>query len=146
MEHKTVSVYEIGPIIEEQIKLGNQVKLTVSGNSMEPFFHNQKTIVTLTFVSKSLKKRDIVFYKNINGQYILHRIISLKKGFIVCCGDALKKKEYLPKESIIARVIEFKNGNLITRTNSKKYQFYGFLWWLFYPIRRLLLKIYITKK
>jgi hypothetical protein len=40
------------------------------------------------------KKYDVIFYRRENGQYVLHRIIKIKKDGYVCRGDNQTAKEY----------------------------------------------------
>lgn len=52
-----------------------------------------------------LKKMDIVFYQRSNGQYVLHRIVAVKKNSFDMCGDnqtAVEKN--VPGNTVIAKV------------------------------------------
>lgn len=142
MINKKISILDLGPIIKEQIEGKKIVYLTVSGNSMKPFFIDQKTIVTLEKITKPLKKKDIVFYQNYNGQFILHRIISIKKNCIIIRGDALTKKEYLDYTNMIAIVTSYKNVNKEIKTSSFWYKRRVGLWLFIKPLVSVFFKIY----
>lgn len=142
MVNKKISISDLGPFIKEQIEESKEVNLTVSGNSMRPFFHDQKTIVTLKKITRPLKKKDVVFYQNQNGQFILHRIISIKKDLLIIRGDALLKKEYLTRLHMIAVVKSFKNSGSVINSSSFWYKRKVSLWIFIKPFYFTLSRIY----
>lgn len=125
------------PLIKEQI-LNHDITLKVSGNSMLPFYKDQKTIVTLTKVDE-LFKYDVILYKY-KGRYILHRIIKFEDDLIICRGDGLISKEDIEYKDVIAVVKSHKNNDKSINSNNKAYLFKVKLWILLRPIRRVLLK------
>lgn len=149
MNHKTISIQELAPLIKEQVDEGKQVMLTISGNSMLPFMIDQETILTLEAIKRPLKRKDIVFYQNNHGQYLLHRILHAPKNNLIIRGDALQKKEVLARNQMIAMVTSFKQGNKVTNVGSFWYRFKVSIWLVLAPIRPLLMKIIryqLTKK
>ena len=66
MEHTTkmTDMSSLGAFIEEGLKGGKDINLTVTGNSMYPLFKSRVDTVVLT-VPKKIKKYDILFYKSI---------------------------------------------------------------------------------
>jgi len=94
-EKRLCDMDELGPFIEESVKAGKKVKLTVTGDSMYPLFKSRVDTVVLDIPkNKKPGKYDIVFYKRDNGRYILHRILKEKNGAFVIAGDNEVKKEY----------------------------------------------------
>lgn len=68
--------------------------------------------------STILKKYDLPLYKRPKGQYVLHRIIKVRKNDYIICGDNRWKSEIVPHEWVIAVAIGYyKNGNFISVNN-----------------------------
>jgi hypothetical protein len=142
MMHKTVSIQELAPLIQEQVNEGKQVLLTISGNSMLPFLKDRETIVTLEAIKQPLRRGDILFYRNHHHQYILHRLLHVKKDGLILRGDALMKKEYLETNQMIAIVTSYQNKGKITNLNSFWVRFKVGLWFLLTPVRPLIMKMW----
>ena len=85
--NKSVSVCDITPVIEELIKSGADVRLTVTGNSMFPMITSLRDSVVITKAPDRLKKYDIPLVKRNNGDYVLHRIVKVKNGEYHLNGD-----------------------------------------------------------
>ena len=86
MSEKIVSD-EIFALICEKLSKGGIVSLTVTGNSMHPFFHDREDTVELCPLTGPAKKNDVVFYIRNDGTYVLHRVIRIAKGVLYCRGD-----------------------------------------------------------
>ena len=140
MMNKTISIRDIGPIIFEELNKGNNVKLTVSGNSMYPFFIDKKTVVEIRSSKNGYKKHDVLFYINKNGDYILHRLLIQKNDYLITRGDALLHKEKIDKDSIFGVVECYFNGNKRVFIRNKFHRFKFFLWESLFIIRKLLIK------
>lgn len=132
---------EIMELIKEMLNKGRAVDLTVSGESMRPFYYNQKTVVTLTAPKHPFKKYDVVLYYDKN-KYKLHRIIGFRKGLLVICGDALKEKEYIDTSAVLGQVIKHQTSDVIVDARSRRYIFKVFLWYMLFPLRRYLLRLF----
>lgn len=77
---------DVYPFIEASIKDGGQFVLFPRGTSMNPTIYEGKDCVVLTEI-KELKQYDIVLYKRLSGQFVLHRIMKIKNGNFTMCGD-----------------------------------------------------------
>ena len=107
--------------IEEEINMTGKLLQTTVGDSMEPMLKNRENIVVLKKAESILKKYDLPLYKRPNGQYVLHRIIKVRKKNYIVCGDNRWKTEIIPHEWVIACAIGYyKNGNFIP-VNDKDY-------------------------
>ena len=88
------------------------------------------------------KKHDIAFYKRLDGQFVLHRVMKIKKdGTYVMCGDnqfALEKG-ITPKQ-IIGYVSDIYRGENKFSVRALKYRAYVFVWTKM-PIRRTIVWI-----
>ena len=95
---------ELHPLICEAIRDGGQFVLVPKGVSMLPTILPLKDSIVLV-EKENLQKNDIVLYKRNNGMYVAHRIISIKNGEYIMCGDnqtALEKG--ITESMIIAKV------------------------------------------
>ncbi|MFA5849786.1 MAG: S24/S26 family peptidase [Bacteroidales bacterium] len=91
-------------IIEESLKEGVSVKLTVRGNSMFPTLEEGKDVVSLVPFTQelSLCVGDVVLYRYRKG-FILHRVIEIPNNEIVFLkGDSLTSIEKVKRSDILA--------------------------------------------
>ena len=70
---------ELLPIIDQKLKDGGKVSFTPYGISMMPLLFPGRDSVTIETPKRDLRKNDIVFYRRKNGQFVLHRVESVKK-------------------------------------------------------------------
>lgn len=63
------------------------------GDSMFPLIQPRDLLVIKKWDGKPLKKFDIPLYKRDSGQYVLHRVIKVRKNDYVLCGDNRRFKE-----------------------------------------------------
>lgn len=76
-----VPLEELAPIMSECMADGQEVVLTITGNSMSPFLRNKKDQVVLTACDPAaLQPGDVPLYRRRNGKYILHRIVERDDG------------------------------------------------------------------
>lgn len=85
-----MSLRDLSPVMLECLAAGQEVVLTVTGNSMSPFLRHQRDQVVLRPCSdpSALQPGAIPFYRRENGQYVLHRIVERDDGQVaVRYGD-----------------------------------------------------------
>lgn len=93
MDSMTYEMLE--PIIREKLSMGGRVIIKPKGTSMLPLIRQGIDEVELSpLPSGRLKKYDIPFYKRKNGQFVLHRIVRVKKDSYVLCGDNQNELEF----------------------------------------------------
>ena len=134
----------LGPYILEELEKGNKVKFTVSGNSMFPLFSNRRDSVILKRVKDAgeIKKFDIVFYRRLSGQYVLHRVLKKHKSHLVIAGDGEVEKEYgVDCGQVFAKVVSFTRKGKAATIDSKYYKIYVFLWNMVFPLRYFILNV-----
>lgn len=72
---------QLGPILSDCLAQGQEVVLTITGNSMSPFLRNKKDQVVLTACDPTaLQPGDVPLYRRRNGKLILHRIVERDDG------------------------------------------------------------------
>lgn len=144
------SLLEMGPLIEETLKNGKSVKLTVTGNSMYPMLRNRIDNVVIEG-SSDFKKYDVVLYKRNADKYVFHRIIKIEGDVFTIAGDNEIQKEYpVKKEACFAKMKSFERFGRENSVNSLWYRLYSRIWLMIFPWRhkviKLILKIAAVKR
>ena len=99
-----VSLNEFWPVMKEVIESGGEFAFYPRGTSMMPLIREGVDQVILV-KADSVKKGDAVFYQRDNGQFVLHRIVKVKKGEYVMCGDNQALLEYgITERHILAKM------------------------------------------
>jgi hypothetical protein len=82
------------------------------------------------------KKYDAVLYRRPTGEYVLHRILKVRKGDYVICGDNRWKREFGVPDQWIIGVLSavIRDGRQINVTDWS-YRCYVHLWCDFFWIR-----------
>ena len=129
---------ELEPVIRETLERGATVTLLPRGTSMLPLIRQGMDEVVLKSVDRPLKKYDIPFYKRKNGQFVLHRIVDVKKDGYVLCGDNQLDYEYnVTDDMIIGVVCAIKRDGVEFKMDNEEYIKY---------CKRHLLEIMIKRK
>lgn len=111
---------------------------TIVGVSMYPLLRQRKDSVHIVKIEKPLKKNDVILYQRNDGKYVLHRLISIKKGKYVFCGDNQWQKEYgITDSHIIGLMIGYYRKEKYCSVNTFKFKVYTFIISITRPIRRL---------
>ena len=123
-----VSMEDLMPVFEESFACGGSVKFSPKGISMLPTIRQGMDTVTLSPISKPLKKYDIPLYRRDDGKYVLHRIIKTGEEY-TCIGDNQFTVETgLRKEQMIAVVTAFTRGDKEYTVDDARYMIYCRLW------------------
>lgn len=127
---------------EQEIQKSGKLIYTNVGNSMMPFIRQGRDILIISKVNGRLKRYDVPLYKRDSGQYVLHRILKVRKDDYIICGDNRYVKEYGINDSHIIGVLTavIRNGKEIPVTDYK-YRIYVHLWCDFFPIRVGIIRI-----
>lgn len=147
IKHKvtlTTDEYNIRNLVEKA-RQGHRVRLLGIGNSMLPFLEGGRDYIDLIAVDQDRKpcKKDIVFYKSYDNQYVTHRIYSATEEGCYLIGDGnLSIEPLVSWENIYLKAIGFIRKGKYISASSKGYQFYTALWMKLYPIRIHLLRLY----
>ena len=99
--------------IEKALETEEKCLFPIKGISMLPMLEQKRDTVVLSAIKEKPVKYDVVLYK-VGNSYVLHRIIGVKNGYYVICGDNCIKKGIVQSDKIIAKAIGFyKNGKYI---------------------------------
>jgi signal peptidase I len=94
-------------IIEEGLKSGSSVRITVRGSSMSPLLLDGVDVVTLKpFIHEELKVGDVILFRY-REVFVLHRIVDIQGysahgGKIITKGDALEQREEIDFSDVVA--------------------------------------------
>lgn len=112
------------PLINEVISSGGEFCLHPNGHSMMPLIRPGEDMVTIVAPTE-LENDDIVLYVRESGQFVLHRLISTKKGYCTMFGDNQKALEHkIPIKNVLAKVKYIHRDGEIINFDSKEYKKY----------------------
>lgn len=126
---------------EEEILRTGKLVYTNVGDSMLPLIRQGRDLLIISKVEGRLKKYDVPLYKRDSGQYVLHRILKVRKQDYVICGDNRYHKEYGITDKHIVGVLRgiVRDGKEIS-VDSLLYRLYVHLWCDFFYVRALVLR------
>lgn len=132
---------------EEQLAKNGKLIYTNKGDSMMPLIKQDRDLLIIKPVHGRLKKYDVPLYKRDSGQYVLHRILKVRKNDYVICGDNRWVKEYGIRDRHIIGVLTavVRNGKEIS-VNDWKYKFYVHLWCDCFPVRAFIIHVFSKLK
>lgn len=106
--------------IENELKKNGYHIATTVGNSMMPMLRNREDIVKIVPAEGLLRKYDLPLYKRSTGEYVLHRIVKVKKDHYVICGDNRFSREDVPFDWVVGVMESFyRDGVEILATDEK---------------------------
>ena len=127
---------------EEEIARTGKLIYPNVGDSMMPLIREKRDLLMIEKVSGRLRKYDVPLYKRDSGQYVLHRILKVRKNDYVICGDNRWQKEYGITDRHIIGVLTgiIRDGKTISVTDWK-YKCSVHLWCDFFYIRAAVLRL-----
>lgn len=126
---------------EEELAGNGKLIYTNVGVSMLPLIRQHRDLIVVEQKKPArCKKYDVVLYKRPSGQYVLHRILKVRRKDYVLCGDNCRHREYGVTEEQILGVLSgvVRDGKMVTVTDWR-YRFYVHLWCDFFYVRAALL-------
>ena len=133
---KEFSISKLRAVMDSVINTGGEFKMISRGTSMLPMLRNGVDTVAIVKKDGKLKVGDVPLYIRENGEYVLHRIIKVKKDGYVLRGDNQTVSEYPVTDERIVGVLTayIKDGKRIECTDFK-YRVYSFYVVHFMPLR-----------
>ena len=124
-ERVFVDYSAIMPIISEQLELGLAVRLPIKGTSMLPLLREGRDTVILEEPKGKPGVMDVVLYRREDGDYVLHRVVSVSGDRYTMCGDNQHRVERgIAREQIIAVMTSYYRGEKEKSVCSFAYKFY----------------------
>lgn len=136
---------------EDILRTQGKLVYTNTGTSMMPLLRQHRDLLIIAPPPAGrLRLWDVPLYKRDNGQYIMHRVLWVRKDDYVMCGDNQWRLEKGISDRHIIGVLEAVNrdGKVIPLRKGGEYgrvpflyRIYVFLWCVFFPIRAMILYI-----
>lgn len=140
---KKIANNEYFSVLKELVEEGKEVSLLVSGNSMFPFLVNERDYILFRKPTENLKKGDMVFYQRLDGQFVMHRICSVKKEGFYIIGDGQYSIEGpVMREQIFAIITKVKRNGKWIKSGNLTWVFFQYIWINIIPIRSKIIRIY----
>ena len=135
------SITQLVEVMNTAFDQNLKFEMPVNGTSMLPFIHAGDLVMLDKISNHQIKKGDVVLYKRENGQYVLHRIHSIKNEMLVMLGDnQLKLEKNIAYNQLLAKMISYKTKKKDVSVKSFKYRFWTNIWNI-YLIRYVILKV-----
>lgn len=116
---------DLWPAMEEQLNNGKAVRFEPRGTSMLPMLRPGVDKVLLKKAPDMLKKNDLPLYVRADGHFVLHRVVSIKSGKYIMCGDNQWRPEYnIMPEQILAVAKGFFRGEKYISCENFFYRIY----------------------
>lgn len=97
----------VNSTIEQELATQGHSFFQTVGDSMEPLLHNRKSTVVIEKATGALKKYDVALYRRPTGEYVLHRVLQVRRNDYLICGDNRIYREPVPKEWILGVMTGF---------------------------------------
>lgn len=132
---------------EEQLQQNGKLIYTNKGDSMMPLIRQDRDLLVIKPVKGRLKKYDVPLYKRDSGQYVLHRILKVRRDDYVICGDNRWTKEYGISDRHIIGVLTavIRDGKELS-VNDLRYRLYVHLWCDLFPVRAFIVHVIVKLK
>lgn len=129
--------------LKELVEEGHEVSLLISGSSMAPFLIHHRDTIFFKAPDRDLKAGDMVFYQRSSGQFVMHRIRSVKPEGFYLIGDGQQIIEGpIAREQIFGLVTAVKRKGKLLRPGDFWWEFFARIWLRMIPLRRFVSRIY----
>ncbi len=128
---------------EQVIQSDGRLIYTNKGDSMMPLIKQDRDLLVISKKPQHrLKKYDVALYKRDSGQYVLHRVLKVRKHDYIICGDNRWKKEYgITDRHIIGVLTAVIRKNKEISVNDLRYKVYVHLWCDLFPVRAFVVHV-----
>lgn len=126
---------------EEEIQRSGYLIYRNVGDSMLPLIRQGRDLMLISRKPEGrLNKYDVPLYRRDSGQYVLHRIVKVRKDDYVICGDNRWQRETGITDLHIIGVLTavIRDGKQLPVTDWR-YRLYVQLWCGLFPVRALVL-------
>ena len=121
-----INLEDMFPIIAEKIAAGGSFSFGPKGISMLPLIKQGEDSVVISPVTGRLKKYDVPLYRRENGQFVLHRVVGVRRHSYVMCGDNQYDREYgITDKNIIGIMTKIKKPDRVISVTDSEYKKYS---------------------
>jgi hypothetical protein len=113
---------------EEALEQDGEIVRAFEGDSMMPMLDQARDLVRIVKIDSvplPWKVCDLPLYKRPNGQLVLHRIIGIRKKYVITCGDNRSNAEKVPYEWIIGMAKGFYKDGVYISCSDEEYLRYA---------------------
>ena len=109
----------------------SNVPVPIRGDSMRPFLRSAD-FAYLTQLPEQVKKGDMILFRRLNGQYVLHRVYKiLADGNYLLLGDSQMIPEPVHRDQFRALVTHVRAGAQLLTPKDLRWWFFAYPWrWL----------------
>lgn len=125
MREQKIKIEDGISLICESLDGGQNVIFSPRGASMLPTIKEGRDKVTLSPAPEKLKRGDIAFYKRRDGQYVLHRVVRVRGGYVFCGDGQFSLERGIEKEQIIAICSHINRGGKDINSGSLSWKIFA---------------------
>lgn len=102
---------------------GKSIRFNAVGDSMFPFIHDGELVIVERIIIEHLKIGDVIYYEDVNGHCLLHRIIRKrilagKPEFQIQADNILKPGGWVSPDQIFGQLAQFCQNGVWVRMDS----------------------------
>ena len=145
---KEVNTREYIGMLRELVREGKSVSLLVSGSSMAPFLVHQRDYVHFRAPERPLRIGDIVFYERESGQFVMHRIVRVRRDsndsplYDIAGDNQTQIERGVRPEQIFGHIYEVQRKGHTLRPGCFWWDFFERVWPHVIPFRRAIARLY----
>ncbi len=125
---------------EELLRRDGKLIYKTKGVSMRPMLRQNRDLVIIEPPKGRLRPKDVALYRR-GKNYVLHRVISVEKGYYLIRGDNTYALEKVPDQAILGVLTGFVRKGRQHRVTDRGYLLYVRIWCAIYPLRRVYMRI-----
>ncbi len=112
---------KINPSYKTELEKNGVIAFVPKGNSMWPTLKNRGQSVVVESKKDRLKRFDVAFYLRECGSFVLHRVMEVKEGGYIICGDSQFALEWVKEEQVFGKMIGFYRKDKYIEVTDPKY-------------------------
>lgn len=133
-----VDTREYVAALKEMVEQGMEVSMTIFGTSMEPFLIDKRDKIYFRKTEDPIKKGDMVFYQRKTGEYVMHRVLKVRKQQYYLAGDHQTFLEGpIEAQQIFAKVISVERAGVWLTEKDRLWKFYAGWWRRLFWVRKV---------
>ena len=133
-----VDTREYVTALKEMVEQGMEVSMTIFGTSMEPFLIDKRDKIYFRKTEDPIKKGDMVFYQRKTGEYVMHRVLKVRKHQYYLAGDHQTFLEGpIEAQQIFAKVISVERAGVWLTEKDRLWKFYAGWWRRLFWVRKV---------
>ena len=137
-----VDTREYVSVLKEMTEQGLEVATTVSGTSMEPFLLHERDRIYFRRPEGPIQKGDMVFFQRKTGEYVMHRVMKVRKGQYYLAGDHQTFLEGpIEAQQIFAKVVSVERAGVWLTEQDALWKFYAGWWRRLFLVRKVVNKV-----